>query len=80
MLAVNTRRDTNQIGEASTERPQGLTPHGEAHLRHRHVAAPQQRHRAADPEGHQIRVRRLTEGELELPGQVSSRKLYTPSE
>ena len=75
---VGARRLPDQLGEAAAERPQRRRAHRHAHLGDGQVTAAQQRHRALDPAGHQVAVRRLAVGLPELPREVRRRHQRGP--
>ena len=71
LAAVCTRRDADQLGEASAEGAEGGAADGETDLGDGEVASPQQRHRAFDAPGHEVGVGRLPVGEPELAAEVT---------
>src|SRR5689334_23787877 len=66
----------HELGEARAEGAQRRAADLEADLGDAEIAAAQQRHRALDAPGHQVGVRRLAVGELELAAEVTSRHVH----
>ena len=71
--SVRAGRHADQFGEARAERAERRAADGEAHVGDAQVAATQQRHRPLDAPRHQIAVRRLAVGQLELAAEVTRR-------
>lgn len=67
--AVGAGGHAHDLGEARTERTKRRGAHLHARLRDA-GAGPQQRHGTFDPPGHEVVVRRLTVGGLELAGEM----------
>src|ERR1700710_1632703 len=80
LAPVGTGRYTDQLGEACAEGAQRRAADREADLGDAEVAATQQRHRALDASRHQVAVRRLAVGELELAAEVSRRHVRVAGE
>src|ERR1700680_499880 len=70
---VGAGRHADQLGEATAERAQRRAPDRETDLGDAEVAATQQRHGALDASRHDIAVRRLAVGELELTAEMPGR-------
>ena len=77
---VGAGRHADQLGEAGAEGAQRRAADREADLGDAEVAAAQQRHRALDAPRHQVAVRRLAVGELELAAEVPGRHVRAAGE
>ena len=74
---IDAGRHPNQLGEPRTEGAERRAADHETDFGDAEVAPPQQRHRPLDAPGHQIGVRRLAVGELELAAE-SAADICTP--
>src|ERR1700744_6297811 len=63
LASIATGRHAEELAEAAAEAAERRAADGEADLGDAELAGPQQRHRALDPERHQIPVGRLAVGE-----------------
>ncbi len=80
LAAIDAGRHPDQFREPGAEGPERREPDGEADVGDVQVAAPQERHRSFDAAGHEVAVRGLAVGLLELAAEVAGRHVHTPSE
>lgn len=71
LIPVHAGRHADQLGEPGAEGTQRRASDGETNLGHAEIATSQQRHRALDAARHQVGVRRLAVGDLELTAEVA---------
>src|SRR4051794_26293155 len=77
---VGARRHADELREARAEGAERRAADRETDLGAAEVAATQQPHRALDPPCHEVAVRRLAEGELELAAEVPRRHVRAAGE
>src|SRR5919108_2075058 len=80
LAPVGAGRHTDQLGEASAEGTERRAADGEADLGDAEVAPTQQGHGALDAPRHEIGVRRLAVGELELAAEMPGRHVDAPGQ